>query len=78
MAAEVIRAGAGMQVDEQTLRDGRRLFVSRCIQCHTIPIVWYYAKRDWPEIVRSMADRASLKPVEEKAIVAYICAVRAQ
>jgi hypothetical protein len=67
-----------MRLDEQTLREGRRLFVTRCIQCHTLPVVWYYANSDWPGIVRSMADRASLKPAEEKALAAYIRAVRAQ
>jgi hypothetical protein len=74
----VIRAASSMRMDEQSLREGRRLFVSRCIQCHTLPVVWYYAKSDWPGIVHSMADRASLKPAEEKALVAYIRAVRAQ
>jgi hypothetical protein len=77
VTAEVVRAGAGMRVDEQTLREGRRLFVSRCIECHTPPIVWYYAESDWPGIVHRMAGRASLKPAEQKAIVAYILAVRA-
>ncbi len=78
MTVEVIRAGAGLHVDEQTLRDGRRLFVSRCIECHALPVAWYYAKSDWPKIVHEMAERASLKTAEEKALVAYIRAVRAQ
>ena len=78
MTAGVIQTGVSMHADEQTLRDGRRLFVSRCIQCHTLPVIWYYSKTDWPGIVRRMADRSSLKPAEEKAIVAYIHAVRAQ
>jgi hypothetical protein len=78
MTVGVVRAGAGMRVDENVLREGRSLFVSRCIGCHTLPVVWYYAKSDWPGIVQSMAGRASLKPSEEKALVAYILAVRAQ
>jgi hypothetical protein len=78
MTMGVIQAGAAQRVDEPTLREGRRLFVSRCIQCHTLPVVWYYNKSEWPGIVRSMAERSSLKPAEEKALVAYIRAVRAQ
>jgi hypothetical protein len=78
MTVGVIQAGAAMHLDEQTLRDGRRLFVSRCIACHTLPFVWYYSKSDWPGIVHSMAKRSSLKPAEEKALVSYIRAVRAQ
>ena len=78
MNAEVIRAGAVRRVDEPTLLEGRRLFVSRCIQCHTLPVAWHYNKSDWPGIVHSMAERSSLKPAEERAIVAYIRALRAQ
>src|SRR5438876_10009906 len=61
-----------------TLREGRRLLVHRCIECHTLPPVWHYALEDWPNIVNSMSHRASLKPVERDAIVAYILALRSQ
>jgi hypothetical protein len=60
------------------LREGRRLFVHRCIECHTLPPVWHYRTDEWPGIVSSMAHRASLKPAEREAIVAYILAVRSQ
>jgi hypothetical protein len=63
-------------VDVVTLREGRRLLVHRCIECHTLPPLWHYAVEDWPNIVNSMAHRASLKPAERDAIVAYIIAVR--
>ncbi len=58
------------------LREGRTLFVHRCIECHTLPVLWHYRTEDWPEIVSSMSHRASLKPAEREAIVAYILAVR--
>ena len=48
----------------------------RCIECHTLPPLWHYAVEDWPNIINSMAHRASLKPAERDAIVAYILAVR--
>jgi hypothetical protein len=60
------------------LREGRTLFVHRCIECHTLPPVWHYRTEDWPDIVSSMSHRASLKPAEREAIVAYILAVRSQ
>jgi cytochrome c1 len=65
-------------VDLATLQRGRQLFAYRCIQCHTAPAIWYYRTQDWPVIVNSMAHRASLKPSEREAILAYIRAVRAQ
>jgi hypothetical protein len=66
----------GQHVDLAILREGRTLFAHRCIECHTLPVLWHYSTQDWPEIVNSMSHRASLKPAEREAIVAYILAVR--
>jgi hypothetical protein len=66
----------GHHLDVATLREGRTLLVHRCIECHTLPPLWHYSVEDWPEIVNSMSHRASLKPAEREAIVAYILAVR--
>jgi hypothetical protein len=60
------------------LREGRTLFVHRCIECHTLPSVWRYRTDEWPGIVSSMSHRSSLKPAEREAVVAYILAVRSQ
>ena len=60
------------------LAEGRRLFVHRCIECHTLPPIWHYETDEWPGIVGSMSHRASLKPAEREAIIAYISAVRSQ
>lgn len=65
-------------IDPATLREGRTLFVHRCIECHTVPSVWHYRKEDWPEIVNRMSQRASLSPAERDAIISYILAVRTQ
>jgi hypothetical protein len=65
-------------VDLAILQRGRKLFAYRCIQCHTAPPIWHYRTEDWPAIVNSMAHRASLKPSEREAVLAYIRAVRAQ
>jgi hypothetical protein len=59
-----------------TLLEGRTLFVHRCIECHTLPMVWHYRTDDWPKLVDSMSKRASLKPTERDAILAYIIAAR--
>jgi hypothetical protein len=68
----------GKHGDATRLQEGRTLFAHRCIECHTLPVVWYYNKSDWPKLVDSMSARASLKPSERDAIVAYILATRAQ
>src|SRR5207253_9667222 len=59
------------------LHEGRTLFVHRCIECHTVPAMWRYTTKDWVEIVNRMSHRASLKPAERDAVIAYILAVRA-
>jgi len=73
-------AGAtkGRPVDVALLQKGRTLLAHRCIECHTLPPPWHYKIEDWPEIVNSMSHRASLKPADRDAIVAYILAVRSQ
>ena len=60
------------------LERGRQLFVHRCIECHTLPPIWKYSREDWPKIVNDMSHRASLKPADRDAVVAYILAVRKQ
>jgi len=74
---QMAAAKKGPRMDVATLREGRRLLVHRCIECHTLPPLWHYAAEDWPKIVNTMSDRANLKPGERDAIVAYIIAVRA-
>ena len=64
--------------DIARLSEGRTLFAHRCIECHTLPAIWHYRSDEWPGIVSSMSHRASLKPAEREAIVAYILAVRSQ
>ena len=69
-------ASAKKQINQSQLEHGRTLFVHRCIECHTLPPMWKYSREDWPQIVNDMAHRASLKPEERAAVIAYILAVR--
>jgi hypothetical protein len=64
------------QINLLVLNQGRSLFVNRCIECHTLPVLWHYTSGDWIKIVNRMSHRASLKPAEQDAIVAYILAVK--
>ena len=69
-------ARKGQSLNLAMLQEGRTLFAHRCIECHTLPVVWRYSGKDWPDIVDRMSQRASLKPAEREAIIAYIMAVR--
>jgi hypothetical protein len=76
VTSQMASARNGRHVDLAILREGRTLFVHRCIECHTLPVLWHYRTDDWGGIVNGMSHRASLKPAEREAIVAYILAVR--
>ncbi|HET9800543.1 MAG TPA: hypothetical protein VFP82_02560 [Chthoniobacterales bacterium] len=66
------------RIDVAELERGRTLLAHRCIECHTLPVLWHYTPKDWSGVVDDMAHRASLKPAERDAVVAYILAARAQ
>lgn len=65
-------------VDAQSLTEGRNLFVSRCIDCHSLPPISKYSSERWPGLVEKMSGRAHLQPMQRDAVVAYILAARAQ
>jgi hypothetical protein len=75
---QFVRANSNWGVSLAQLRQGRTLFVSRCIECHTLPPVAAHTAAEWPYLIKEMADRASLKPAEQSAVLAYILAARDQ
>ncbi|MFZ3375034.1 MAG: hypothetical protein WA183_05725 [Chthoniobacterales bacterium] len=75
---ELVQAGGHRQASLQQLETGRRFFVSRCIECHTLPVASRFAQSEWPCIVYEMGNRAALKHMEREAVLAYILAIRAQ
>ena len=78
VTAELARAGAHQHVDLAALREGRALFVSRCIECHTLPAVSQHSTTEWPRLIDEMAGRANLKSAERDAVLAYILVAHSQ
>src|SRR5690348_9285145 len=78
VASQMTTARKGQQVDTSTLREGRRRFVHRCIECHVLPGVASHTAARWPALIDEMASRANLNPTERNAVLAYILAERAQ
>jgi cytochrome c5 len=76
VTSQMARVGTKQHVDLATLHEGRRLFVSRCIECHTLPTVSAHSAAEWPRLIDEMAGRANLKPAERNAVLAYILAAR--
>jgi cytochrome c5 len=58
--------------DANVLATGRKLFVSRCLECHTLPSVTKHSRDEWPHFVSRMSGRANLSGSEQNAIVAYL------
>jgi len=58
--------------DANVLATGRMLFVSRCLECHTLPSATQHSRDEWPNLVNRMAGRANLSASEQAAIVAYL------
>ena len=76
VTAEFAKVGARQHIDLATLREGRTLFVSRCIECHTLPAVGKHTAAEWPALIDEMAGHANLKPEQRVAVLAYILAAR--
>ena len=56
----------------QQVANGRTLFLHRCLECHTLPVVTKYSRAEWPHLVSRMSARADLTPDEEQSIIAYL------
>jgi len=59
-------------VEAEQLQNGRRLFLSHCLECHTLPRATKYNPEQWPHLVSRMSGRANLSAGEQAAIVAYL------
>jgi mono/diheme cytochrome c family protein len=58
--------------DANVLATGRKLFVSRCLECHTLPSTTKHSRDEWPHLVTQMSGRANLSVAERAAITAYL------
>jgi hypothetical protein len=56
------------------LSAARRVFSSRCIECHTLPAINSQSIEAWPHILNTMSVRAGLTAAEHDALLAYIVA----
>jgi len=62
----------GDHADANVLATGRKLFVSRCLECHTLPSATQHSRDEWPHLVNRMSGRANLSTSEQAALGAYL------
>jgi len=60
------------RLSAQELSIGREVFVSRCLECHTLPSVGKYSRNEWPHLVARMAGRANLTTSDQRVITGYL------
>jgi hypothetical protein len=72
----VTEAMARGGASQERLTEGRALFVSRCIDCHSLPPITKYSAEEWPGLVGKMSGRAHLSADQKESVIAYILAAR--
>jgi hypothetical protein len=60
-----------------SLKNGRRLYVNRCSDCHTLHAPTAYTAAQWPTIVLDMASNAEINEDQIRDITRYLVAVSA-
>jgi mono/diheme cytochrome c family protein len=61
----------------ESLRHGRKLYISRCSNCHTLYAPADYTPESWPAIVEDMRDNAEIDEAQVRDITRYVAAVSA-
>lgn len=72
VSPSLIASGRPDHATPAMLSRGRAIFVSRCLECHTLPSVSEHAPDEWPYLVSRMAARANLTTSDQHAITAYL------
>ena len=60
--------------DASVLASGRGIYLTQCTSCHAPESVPAHVGK-WPGIIREMAQKSRLTPVQERAVLAYVLAV---
>jgi len=66
---------AELGVDEALLARGRALAVTECAECHRFYWPREYSSAEWPNIIKKMGDRASLRRSDIEALELYFVAL---
>ncbi len=64
------------RLDLATLERGRKLYTTRCTECHVARPIASLTVPQWRKAVAMMAPRADLNPTDREALEAYLIAAR--
>ena len=74
-AASITRAARGKN-SLDVLERGRRVFLTRCTECHTVQPIGKYSVERWQHIANWMAPYANLSESDRAALIAYLGSAR--
>ena len=66
------------QATEQSLGQGRDLFVGNCSKCHKLPDRRAVSEQQWPKILNRMANKAKLDDAQHELVLQFILSERNQ
>lgn len=67
-------SAAKVKTSKDVLEDGRRIYTSRCAECHDLEMLDSRSVSGWDRIVTGMARRAGLTAAEKNRVMDYITA----
>jgi cytochrome c1 len=67
----------GQATTLESLKVGRKLYISRCSACHSLKDPKALSVSEWPEMVDRMASNAKLTDDQKRAITQYLVSVSA-
>lgn len=60
--------------DVASLERGRRIYLGKCIKCHSVVPIGEYSLAEWNEIIPDMSEETNLSADEQVDLRAYILA----
>ena len=66
------------EASDQSLTQGRELFVGNCERCHKLPDRRAVSEEAWPKILNRMAKKAKLDDAQHKLVLQFIVSERSQ
>lgn len=59
-----------------SLASGREIFLAKCNACHGYPDIRAVDESRWPDILRTMAERARIDDAQRESVLRFVTAVR--
>jgi hypothetical protein len=73
---EVFLAAARTKTPWQALEEGRKIYTTRCVECHDLELLDSRSVSAWRDVVARMSRRAELSGDEEARVIDYLTAAQ--